>query len=199
MPTGYTADIEKGITFNQFVLNCAKAFGACITMRDDPKNTPIPEEFKPETYDAEKVEEAKAELKAIKKITLKEAQAKADEEYEQAEKDNAKIVKEKTELRKKYNDMLNSVYGWIPPTDDHIKFKDFMIQQITDSMGWDCDLRYYLERKPTRLTGAEWLKQARESCEHDIEYHTKQNQEEIDRVKERNAWVKALRGSLKKG
>jgi hypothetical protein len=35
MPTGYTAElIEKGMEFNDFVLTCARAFGACIELRD---------------------------------------------------------------------------------------------------------------------------------------------------------------------
>ena len=36
MPTGYTAELmEKGQDFPTFVLCCARAFGACIELRDD--------------------------------------------------------------------------------------------------------------------------------------------------------------------
>ena len=38
MPTGYTLDLYNGkdITFEEFVLKCARAFGALIDMRDEP-------------------------------------------------------------------------------------------------------------------------------------------------------------------
>lgn len=51
MPTGYTAAVCDGkITeFPAFALQCARAFGALITMRDDAMNAPIPEEIKPDT------------------------------------------------------------------------------------------------------------------------------------------------------
>lgn len=40
MPTGYTDAIKDGISFNQFILSCARAFGALITMRDEPSSVP---------------------------------------------------------------------------------------------------------------------------------------------------------------
>ncbi|KKK60691.1 hypothetical protein LCGC14_3021870, partial [marine sediment metagenome] len=31
MPTGYTACIKDGISFEKFVMQCARAMGACVT------------------------------------------------------------------------------------------------------------------------------------------------------------------------
>ena len=39
MATGYTHAIEKGISFETFALTCARAFGACINLRDEPGST----------------------------------------------------------------------------------------------------------------------------------------------------------------
>lgn len=36
MPTGYTADIKDGIDFKTYAMNCARAFGACVMLRDEP-------------------------------------------------------------------------------------------------------------------------------------------------------------------
>jgi len=60
MPTGYTYPVVEGkITeFSDFALSCARAFGALITMRDDPHDTPIPETFEPSDYNAKKLAEA---------------------------------------------------------------------------------------------------------------------------------------------
>lgn len=40
MPSCYTSDIADGkdVSFNDFVLKCARAFGACIEQRDDNAN-----------------------------------------------------------------------------------------------------------------------------------------------------------------
>ena len=56
MPTGYTAAIAKDITFNDFVMQCAKAM--LIMMRDEPANAPIPERFEPGSHYVNKITEA---------------------------------------------------------------------------------------------------------------------------------------------
>jgi hypothetical protein len=50
MPTGYTDCVRSGevTEFADFAMKCARAFGACIEMRDEPSGTPIPEAFEPE-------------------------------------------------------------------------------------------------------------------------------------------------------
>ena len=62
MPTGYTHDIPAGITFRQFALNCARAFGANIAMRDDPADKPI-EVYEPSDYSAKAITKATNELR----------------------------------------------------------------------------------------------------------------------------------------
>ena len=34
MPTGYTADIKDGIDFKTYAMNCARAFGARVMLRE---------------------------------------------------------------------------------------------------------------------------------------------------------------------
>ena len=46
-------------------MDCARAFGACIMMRDESVDAPIPEEFKPSTYHIEELEKAKSDLKKV--------------------------------------------------------------------------------------------------------------------------------------
>ena len=44
MPIGYTSKLHDGDQpFNEFIMSCARAFGALVTMRDDPNDAPIPE------------------------------------------------------------------------------------------------------------------------------------------------------------
>jgi hypothetical protein len=49
MPTGYTAAVADGtITeFPDFAMQCARAFGTLVLMRDEPQDAAIPEKFEP--------------------------------------------------------------------------------------------------------------------------------------------------------
>lgn len=62
MPTGYTAAItDKDISFEQFVWDCARAFGALVLQRDDAIGSPIklPE---PSPYNRDRLVEIKSEI-----------------------------------------------------------------------------------------------------------------------------------------
>jgi hypothetical protein len=71
MPTGYTADVQNGTVteLRDFALSCARAFGACIMMRDDPPGTPIPDQFEPSSYYRIECEKAQAELSRLLTLT----------------------------------------------------------------------------------------------------------------------------------
>lgn len=200
MPTGYTADIAKGITFEQFTLNCARAFGALITMRDDPSDTPIPEEFKPRTeYHDKALKEAKVELLKLEVLTPTEAKYKAKEEYDKEVESRAKDLKENQVLMSKYKAMLKQVRAWKPPTPDHSELKNFMVQQIKSSIDHDGHGSYYENNPVILLSGEDWRKQEIARVKRSITYHTKERKEEVERCQGRTQWVKDLRASLEKG
>lgn len=79
MPTGYTADIQNDITFQQFALNCACAFGACISLRDEPAGTQIQEVFEPDIKYYDKNIEKK--IKRIKKMAYKDVDRLIKKEF----------------------------------------------------------------------------------------------------------------------
>ncbi len=196
MPTGYTAAIKDGIAFKQFAMNCARAFGATITMRDDGGDgSNIPERFEPSDYHLKELREAQNELAVLSLMTPEGAAKRASEDYEAAEARRLEALREKRELRAKYEAMLAEVKAWKAPTPDHIQFRNFMLEQIGSSINFDCGESCY--DKPTqRLTPEEWLSAQRSKIESDIDYHTKNYAEEVERTEKRNAWIKALRDSL---
>jgi hypothetical protein len=63
MPTGYTEGVSKGeITdFKVYALRCARAFGACVMLRDEPVTDEIPE-FEPSDYHQKRLKEAQTQL-----------------------------------------------------------------------------------------------------------------------------------------
>ena len=73
MPTGYTAGVQDGTVtdFSEFALQCARNFGALVTMRDDPWSTPIPERFEASEYARTAVVEAQQKLDEFHKLTVK--------------------------------------------------------------------------------------------------------------------------------
>lgn len=195
MPTGYTADIKDGISFETYAMNCARAFGALIDMRDAPSGAEIPERFEPSPYHMDQLEQAHARLADLKTMKPEDISAGALLDWMKKTIETADAVRERNDLKAKYEAMLDAVDKWQPPTSDHVEMKDFMRQQIVDSVKWDCDTSYYVKEK--RPTDKEWLDRKMHKAKHDIAYHEKAYIEEVDRTEKRNKWMAALRESLK--
>ena len=112
MPTGYTAciiDKESPATFNQFVMGCARAFGACITMRDDPQDAEIPDSFEAGSYHKERLEAAEKDMKRLNKMGDKEllmvAESDRRDEIKRLEESLAAALREDEQ----YGEMLEKV------------------------------------------------------------------------------------------
>lgn len=191
MPTGYTAPIKDGIEFNEFVWNCARAFGALAEMRDDPMDAPIPE-FKPSDYHEKAFKEAESNLARFKKMTVAEADKAALKEHEKSYETFERMNRESADLEDKYRSMLAKVFEWTPPSKNHEGMKKFMAEQIQQSIEYDCRVH----EMPEAMRGKEWLKLKIEKAKRDIEYHTKEHAEEVKRANDRNKWVKALASSV---
>ena len=199
MPTGYTANIKDGISFEEFVLTCARQFGACITLRDEPLSSDIPE-FEPEIkFHEDNIEKDTKSLNDLNKMTNAQLDKNEHEEYEKKLAEIKKRNEENNDLMFKYKEMLKKVDAWTPPTKDHRNLKSFMIEQLQSSMDFDCltDIYDEQERELTELTGEEWKRKTTSELISSMDYHQKHMNEEIKRTKERNEWVKALKNSLK--
>ena len=197
MPTGYTSKIADGIEFEEFILSCAKAFGACISMRDEPSDVPISDEFVADSYYSDHLEEANKHLSKLNKMSKSECEVRAKSDYEEELALLNEGLKKGVELKAKYEAMLAKVEKWEPPTEDHNGLKEFMAKQITDSIEWDCG-DYYEDAiaKLVPLNGGEWRGKGIDKCLEDISYYSKKKNEEDERVADRNMWVRKLRESI---
>lgn len=195
MPTGYTAMItdRDGVTFPEFAMECARAFGALITMRDDPRDATIPEKFEPSSQHREALDKALAELLDLSNMTDDECRVAAEKEYLEALARYRDLVQSDVEKRAKYEAMLDQVLAWEPPTADHVELKAFMVQQIESSIRFDCDYQW---PKPQRKDLATWRADKRAQVERDVAYHEKEDAAEVERANSRTAWVQQLRDSL---
>jgi len=199
MPSGYTYKINEGkeeVTGKSFVMDCAKAFGACISMRDDPSSMPIPEEFKASTYHLEQLEVARGKLAEAINLSFEDCEKAVKINYEGSLRDREEALKSKEEMKSRYLKVLEEVKAWEVPSDEHIKLKEFAVNQIEESIKWDCNTSYYTDHEIKMEDVHEYRERQIKRFEEDIIYYTKGNKEELDRINERNLWIKQLRDSL---
>ena len=97
MPTGYTEDIYNGkdVTFKDFALKCARAFGACVHQREDNIDDPPRLKIADTSYYEEKLKKAKA----FKKPTKAEYNLYIAKETEYLEIELAKNKKDRKSTR----------------------------------------------------------------------------------------------------
>ena len=202
MPTGYTHAVQEGkvTEFPAFAMQCARAFGALIMMRDDPNDAPIPERFEPPDYHLKALEGLRTELVEVQALDESSCDLRAAAQAAEGEQKLAESKTEKREHQKRYEAMLAKVRAWTPPTPEHAGLKKFMDEQLTESIRFDCGSLddetlhriYHVERK----TGAVWKAEKLADIQRDIAYHEKQHAEEVARANSRNEWLSALRKSL---
>jgi hypothetical protein len=199
MPTGYTYYIEKGEvnTGKDFLLKCARGFGACIDMRDESLDVDIPVELKPSTYHKEQLEKAYKDLEKYKSMTIEEAQKIVDEKYIKSIEDTKKAITDYYEKKEKYDKVREEIDNWEPPTHDHIKLKEFALDQIKISTEYDHIEYYNDELTKPKKTPEEYITCMIEGAADSIKYHLKCWNEEVQRTDERNKWINDLRESLK--
>lgn len=198
MPTAYTSFVadNENYTFPEFAMLCAREFGALASMRDEPLDTPVPERFEPNDFYKKQYEAAKAEYDAfIANPPTEEELSKEYDKYVTLEKDTYdKVIADKRERRGRYERMLTKALKWQPPTPEHQALRRFMIQQLQESIEFDCaeydlalpDREQYVSYRmnPEVYRGTRDRNHARWKSE-------------IERVAKVNRWIKDLRDSLK--
>lgn len=194
MPTGYTAAVCDGkqTEFKDFAMSCARAFGALITMRDDPSDAPIPEEFEPSTYNEKRIAEAHAEFRKLSSMTPEQSVVAADADYAEKLASHLKYEAEQQASEDRLDAMISKVETWTPPTAEHVEMKKFMLDQLRISKRGT-----YRSAAPVKLAGPDWLAAQKEKSQQDIDYHTVEHAKEVERAAGRTAWVAALRTSLR--
>ena len=204
MPTGYTDGILKGKikTFPQFATQCMRAMMPCIHLKEEDLDKGyVPRKLS--SHYTESLEKSKKERKVFqalsdKQIVLQEKLGLKDnlEWYK-------KKIKETDKDRKNLKSMLDKVVNWTPPTPDHAKFRQFMMQQLETTIDHDGDSTYYrdeLEKIKTKLKNinAQQIRDEKiKKFTHDIEYYTNLLNEDIKNCNLSNKWCNDVLKSLK--
>ncbi len=196
MPTGYTADVCDGklTDFNTFVLRCARAMGACIMMRDDPMDK-LPRRQMPDegNYYRDSLAKHRAELARLQAMPTQDAvEAAAAENYD-IKKRNREQAEETRLVLDRLQSMRARVADWKPPTSEHVGLKEFMLQQIDETIRFDGQA---YRQDETLMTGSEWLSAKLTKAHKDIAYAVAEAAKEKERNEGRVRWINQLYDSL---
>lgn len=194
MPTGYTYGVANGqmTSFREFALTCAHAFGACVTLGEDGIDAAIPEAVVPDPYHRVEVDRLWARLAVVRALTPVECEAEASKIRTKAQENHARYAAERRSENDRLEAMAVQVRAWVPPTADHDDLRNFMLDQIRISKNGP---EYGTDALPRR-TAEEWRAAEIAQIEKSVAYHENADDEELDRVARRNAWLRALWRSL---
>lgn len=203
MPTGYTAPIydgEKDFTFEKFVMRCARSRGALLEMRGEPLDAKIDFDklFQPSDYHKRALERAEKEYQDF--LDNPPTEEELGKQYDERDrKDNEWYLMEvdrRGVIRVRYEQMLQKVKQWMPPTDEHCSLKDFMIEQLESSMNYDCDVH-----PPIHGSREEHIKfySSPDYLLREIEHHREEYEKEVEYCNKKKQWVIDLINSLKEG
>lgn len=198
MPTYYTNLIQKGISFEDFVMACTRNFGATLDMKDSPNDAKLPEEFEYDDMYLKDCYNSIRKFQRLLKLSYKECDERAKKEHMSNVKRLYERIKRLSKIKKQYLAMLDKVKNWNPPTEDHISLKDFMIEQIEGSIKFDCNIESTKEdlNKPM-LTGKEWKETKLKHIAQHIIFESEHMKKELHRVTSCNRWLQQVRDSLK--
>lgn len=194
MPTGYTAFIgdNNDVDVKQFMLNCSRAFGALIHMRDDSmkKEIHLPEV---DPYYSDRLTEALENHQAFIKLSEDEVRAMYIEELSENKKKEEAYELEKKKLKAKYEIYLNAIIRWEPPTPDHNEYKNFMIDQITESIDFDCKSYsvYTID-----ISFEEWYDNKLDSLTRNVDYYGQEFDKHQKKILGARKWIKTLMESI---
>lgn len=197
MPTGYTAKLmEKGQSFPEFVMTCARSFGALITMRDDPMDAEIPEKFEPSPYYKNALADAHAEFARLRDMSPEEQLAYGEKAKADTIAKEIEWLARDTEENVRLQMMEARVKEWEPPTPEHVELKNFMLQQLDISKRDTGYIKRYLAEAQAKEP-MQYYRDALAKAERSIKYHTEEMAKEQERMEGRTEWVRQLRESLK--
>ncbi len=196
MPTGYTSKLHDGEqTFPQFAATCARAFGALVMLRDEPSSDELPPDTGgSDTFYKDRAIRLEREIAELENASLESLEAMVDKEHAEAvayfESAQAKHIARKA----RYLAMIAHARDWAPPTPDHEGMKKFMLEQLQQSIDFDCS--HGPTRPEPKLDAVEWKQRRLWTLRDDLQRSLTELNKDTERNAGRNKWLEDLRSSL---
>lgn len=214
MPSGYTAKVETGeiSSLEEYALECVRGMGVYIEYRDDP-NAPLPKRLTKNTFYNDQLIVCEREIeewhsKPVEEVIRAFAEVRENElRYEQ------KNLQGKIASRNNYEAMLEKANAWVPPNDEYNNFKELMVEQLENSIKFDCpcpisDYEQQLLavesilREGIKEISVEEAEKYRSRKIEDMEWAKKHyeesDQQETEKVNKRNLWLDVIYGTFNK-
>lgn len=204
MPTGYTAKLFDGYdqSFEEFAIQCSRAFGAYAHMKDEPCSIDVPEMIPFDlTHEYDNIGYALQLFVDFQNQSDESVEIKMKQEYEYSLEKLQSSIKQKRAAQQRYEDMLRKVEAWTPPTENHHGIKEFMMQQLKDSLVSDCSIdsekQQIQELQKNNETFEEYRVRETEALQNNLQFAKEQLERKITEIQEKNQWIQEFRKSLK--
>lgn len=191
MPTGYTAKMNEGKpeTFEEFVLQCARAMGAFIMQRDDPMSD-LPKMRQGSTFYATNLAKAKNDLHQWNKMDSDTKYSLWSDADLAARDSFEKRTAEQARIKATYESRLRELQAWEVPAMLE-SLKEFMIKQVKGSLEFDCyEITLYDPDFDT------WEVEEGQRRIRSLSYAQDSYDEEVARVKEQNEYTALVYATL---
>lgn len=204
MPTSYTAGILDGdiTTFEEYAKQCMRAFGASMHMRDEPMDKEW-EPQEPSDRNKKLAEQKKNEIDYYSSASKEDLELKEKIHILDKIERCANTLIQNIDKKNQLEGFKEQAQQWEPPTDEHIKYKEFMIKQLDKTIDFDCGYDLWLgwleddiEEYPD-IDGKEVRKRLIKDATASMKRYEKQHKEELERVEERNKWAKEVLKTFK--
>ncbi len=195
MPTAYTAPVATGevTTAKDFILSCARNF--VHHLRDEPPSSSLKYAVASTIY-SDKKEQAANEIVRLTNLSPAEKHREAESDYSgRVERKEARRARNQMQSHA-YERMAAKVNAWEAPSPDHVALKNFCLAQLASSKEWDCSGDDSAKIPDKAESGESYVWRRISELSKDIEFWTKQHEDEVRRVAQANAWIAALEDSL---
>lgn len=191
--TGYTEKIESGYieTGEEFLTLCCRAFG--FDMEHLSKE--MPPAISPDPYFKERVERAEQDLERALNMTFEEAKVLAEEEYKEMGSLYKKYFDESMKANRRYEEIREEIIKWAPPTENHLRLKEFALEQIDKSIHSLYSL-YEDALKNVMRSPSEYRLYHIKMCKERLDHAKEMYEEHMKSVKERNQWLTDFKNSF---
>lgn len=192
MASAITECIYDDASFQEFVWKATSGIGYSRWADDADLRT---HKFTVAPYLQENIEDAKKNLEELQNLTDEEKAVRTKAFNEECSSFHEKYDDNKDEKRKKLLTMRAHVEEWEIPTEHHENFKSFMLQQIDETIEWDC-------RENTReeafedMSVNEWYALQIEVASSSLQNAISRYAREQKAIAEANSWLEALRASV---
>jgi hypothetical protein len=142
------------------------------------------------SYHQDQLDEAKRNLKNLLRMNKRRRRQFCEKRKDEILRGRITGIRKQGEEHRRYSAMLAKVATWVPPTPDHAGLKEFMVNQLAESIDFDCGSTYNEDAIEDALNADEFhfWNEAVETAKRHIEYHTKGLSEEVERINGRNQW-----------